>query len=189
MGDRRKMQQTVRASGDCRVDKNRIFKAFDCYDIRWFHILHLCQTYRLSAGFSGKCQKDPGWWISTRGFPEVPVPVPAMICIGCGSDKGAGAAAPDRRILPSPALLHRSPRAQIFALYMPKAVRASAYPVLRSSFRPEQRPTGYPPHHTDQVSRNTLITTRQIDPSIERSCIGVDLDHICNHLAACKACS
>ena len=50
MGDRRKMEQAVRTSGDCRMYQDRVLKAFHGHDIARTHIVHLCELYGLLSG-------------------------------------------------------------------------------------------------------------------------------------------
>ena len=52
MGDRRKMEQAVRTSGDCRMYQDRVLKAFHGHDIARTHIVHLCELYGLFSGLS-----------------------------------------------------------------------------------------------------------------------------------------
>ena len=42
------------------------------------------------------------------------------------------------------------------------------------------------PHHADQIAWNSLVTARNIDPGIKRCGICLDLNHVCDHLPACK---
>ena len=187
MRNGRDVQQTVCASRNCRVDKNRILKTLFRHKIAWPHMLHLCQFYRLAACLPCICQKIRACRrhqsASRQGKAEC---LRHDLHRGCRSDKRTGTAARAGIAFRPVELLLVDLTALKFCAVHAKLLQCQH---LRSRIHRSARHNNrrnIDTRKADQIARHTLVAARQIDAAVKRCRIRVDLDHIGDHLAARK---
>ena len=181
----RDMKKTVRASGYCCMDIDRIFKTFKSYDLARAHLRHECQFHRLPSRFprivqkirTGRRHQSASRQCQPKGFRH-------DLHGGGGPNKGACPAARTRILLCPVQLLlaDLSPLVSgtVFSkLFQCQHIRSRVHGPAQDHQSRNIRP-GQP----DQISRESFVTACQIDSCVKRCRIRMDFDHVGDHLAA-----
>ena len=181
------MQKTVCASRNCRMDQDRVFKAFHCHDIAWAHMFCLRQFYGLSSRFSCIGKKIRTCCRHQRTSRKCQSQCFCHDLHGrCRSDErtcstaraGIAFRPVQFRLIDLTALIFCAVHSKLFQCqHLRSCIHGSARNYNRRNIHSCQ---------SDEISRHSFITTGKIDSRIKRCGIGMDLDHICDHLTACQ---
>ena len=188
MGNGWDMKETVGTSRDSSVHQDCVFKALHSDNITGTHIRHRCQLHRLSASFPGKCQKIR----TLRRHQRTP---------------GKGKTESFRHNLHSRSCTDKGTRpttwtgvafcpVQLLLINLPPLIPGTVHPQLFQSqhLRPGIHGTARHYHRRNihpcqshEIPRHSFVTAGQIHTRVKWRGIGMDLNHIGNHLTAGQA--